>query len=78
MVEGAPMELVSEKLAAPETPFVDAVTLKVPGVALAVHTADVAMPNEFVTAVVVPLANEQLAPLEGAANATVTPLIGLK
>jgi len=44
---------------------------------LAVNTADVATPKEFVVAVLTPLANVPLAPLEGAVKVTTTPLTGL-
>jgi hypothetical protein len=45
--------------------------------ALAVNTADVATPDEFVVAVFAPPANVPEAPLLGAANVTVTPLTPL-
>src|SRR5580704_12253603 len=44
---------------------------------LAVNTADVATPDELVTAVFTPPAKVPLAPLEGAAKVTVRLLMGL-
>lgn len=69
--------LVSEKLACPETPEADAVTVYGPTVVLAVKVGAVAMPCAFVMAVFVIPANVPLAPIAGAVNVTVTPLTGL-
>ena len=44
---------------------------------MAVNTADVATPKEFVVAVLTPLANVPLAPPVGAVKVTTTPLTGL-
>jgi hypothetical protein len=78
MLAGGLATLVSEKLAGVATPVAVAVTLYgPPAVPLAVKTAEVATPLAFVTAVFTPPAKVPLAPLAGAVNVTVTPLIGL-
>lgn len=69
--------LVRAKLAVLEMPLTPAVTVKLPGVAFAVKTGDVATPELLVVAVGTPPANVPEAPLAGALNATVTPAIPL-
>jgi len=74
---GVPVKLVSEKFA-DDAPVALATTLYgPPAVALAVNTAEVATPLEFVVAVFTPPANMPLAPLAGGVNVTTTPLTGL-
>lgn len=75
---GAPVKLVSEKLAGVETPEVDAVTMYGPPAAVfAVKAAAVATPDTLDVAVLTLPANVPLGPLAGAENATKTPLTGL-
>lgn len=70
--------LVKLKLAGDGTPEAVAVTVYEPVVAFAVKAEDVATPLEFVVSVsvAVPFANIPLAPVEGAVNVTLTPLVG--
>jgi hypothetical protein len=73
----APAVLVSEKLAVVAVPD-EATILKAPLIELAVRAADVANPEEFVTAVFTPPAKVTLAPVwAGAWNVTVAPETGL-
>ena len=74
VVPTGPPWFVSEKFAVPVTPGAEAVTTYDPEIALAVNAADVAVPDEPVTAVLFPPANVPLAPLAGAVKVTVTPL----
>jgi len=69
--------LVRVNTAGADTPLTLAVTWYEPGVVFAVKTAAVAMPLEFVVAVVTPPAKVPVAPEVGAAKVTVIPLTGL-
>jgi hypothetical protein len=75
---GPPGLLVSEKDALPETPVVAATTAYEPTILLAVNATE-ATPDTLVVAeiVVTPPVNLPLAPLVGAVNVTVAPLMGL-
>lgn len=78
-VLGAPTVIVSAKVAGVATPLTDPETLKLPKMQLAVNVDAVAIPEEFVVAVVLapPPAKVPLAPEPGALNVTVTPGTGL-
>jgi len=69
--------LVREKLAGVLTPATAAVTVYPPEFELAVNIGEVATPDALVVAVFTPPPNAPLAPLEGAVNVTVSPLIPL-
>src|SRR5438309_267337 len=69
-----PGVLVRENVAAEPTPATVALTVYAPAIPLAVNTADVAIPEAPVTAVLVPPAKVPLGPEPGAENVTVIPL----
>jgi hypothetical protein len=80
--EAGPARLVNEKLAFVATPATDAFTVYAPAIVFAVKAVAFATPLALVVAVttvppLVPPANVPLAPVEGAVNVTVAPLIGL-
>ncbi len=74
---GGPGMFFSAKLAVIARPEIEAVTVKLPVVKLAVNGMEVATPEALVTAVLLPPEKAPLAPLPGAVNVTVTPLTGL-
>ena len=68
--------MVKENAADAATPATEADTVYVPGVPLAVNSAEVATPDALVVPVLAPPAKVPLAPAAGTVNVTIAPLTG--